>query len=269
MLNAMKGLQRLEPDKFRGLAMMSAMRGTKKIIQELRVDAKVVANSLKAWQVAGRCFVLFRKFAQRIVRVQRWWRSVAKHLHEVLDRINKRFMALEKADLMRKLGGKASSSSEGRRSTTLSLEDKIALERVEEPLRLKFIENDLRARRYNLLPQIYLWEAEVRQWHLDYQEWQSANEAHKAMGTGSVSGFFRWPPNRPSCIPRESDEEIMEMVRVSRRNPKGWTKMIVEKPPVKVPSSPGQMGMGNKTGRDSRPGSKSKPRGSVAAPPPA
>jgi len=258
------------------MEMLAAMRQKERKLKEMKHGAKVIYDGLIAWKVAGRCFLALRGFAQRIVKMQRWWRTTAKQLKESIDRVSKRFQQLERQELLRKLS-KGTPATESRRgNTTLSLEEKLQLEKVDDAVRMRFIENDLRARRYNHLPKIALWEAEVRTWKQEYADWQSANEAHRVMGTNQVSHFFKWPPTRPTCLPkahplgevngtlecpevcggRQGDEMILEMIHNARRSGNkggGWTKMLVSSAEEKVAKLKGRRSMkqGRQNGRQS------------------
>jgi hypothetical protein len=216
--------------------------------------------------------------------LQSWWRKAAKALHEVRDRVSRRWEALERKELGRELRSQSSGSfvtanpmamgaslgrsmKIGRRGSymgagdlglppfQLGLEERSSLASIDEPVRLRFIEGELRARRYRLLPRIAMWEWEVKQWRSGFEEIQEAKTAYRVMGhemklsdpESSTKAIFRWPPVRPSylprshtiacrrdkeeargacqCLGRQGDEEILAMWRRARRDPHGWTEI--------------------------------------------
>merc|ERR1712045_1105074 len=57
------------------LQMLATMRKLKVLIREHRDRAQVVHASLVGWKGAGQCFMAFKKFAQKILKIQRWWRA--------------------------------------------------------------------------------------------------------------------------------------------------------------------------------------------------
>jgi len=228
-------------------------------VKRARNDMRLVYQSLKGWKVAGRCFYMFKRFAKNIVNLQRWWRSVARRLKDTRERISRRWERIERAELHRELLRRQEDREKDkqliRRPTLqshqqpkLSIEEKIELERVDEATRLRFIEQELRARRYFLLPQIHLYEMEVRQWRQAQTDINETRKAHQALGLDVPTGtIFRWPPIRPShvpgahlqteakgtpcpewCVGRRGDEEIMRMWRRCRKNPRGWTEIPVK-----------------------------------------
>lgn len=211
------------------LQFVAAMVRSKLKLQQARQDAHVVFDCLQSWQVAGRCFKAFKALADRVVMLQRWWRKCMKHLHEVRDQVSRRWEKLERSQLVQELNRATPlpqrPSKGAGAQPKLSLEDKIDSEKVEEHIRLRFIENELRIRRYKMLPQIQMWEEEVANWRKLYQEWQDTKDAHKALGKPvPTMRIFHWPPVRPSYLPRahpatEGDEEILNMWRAARKNP--------------------------------------------------
>lgn len=198
----------------------------------------------------------FRRFAQRIVMLQRWWRITSKRLREVRDRVSRRWERLERAELTRELNKAAPLPKRGgvAQIPLLPLEERIQLEKVSEVVRLRFIEHELRTRRYLLLPQISLWEEEVAKWRDEVSDHSEFRTAHRALGQEpppTTEKMFRWPPVRPSylpkahpqsegppplgrglacvdcCLGRQGDEELISMWRSARRNPNGggWTEI--------------------------------------------
>merc|ERR1712107_195448 len=116
--------------------------------------------------------------------LQRWWRDVSKRLKDIRDRISKRWERLERAELTRELNKAAPLPKRGgiAQAPQLPLEEKIQLEKLSDAVRLRFIENEMRARRYLLLPQIQLWQQEVKEWRAACQEWTDHRTAHRALG---------------------------------------------------------------------------------------
>jgi len=68
---------------------------------------------------------------------------------------------------------------------------------VPEAKRLRFIENELRAQRYFLLPEIALWREELKKW----EQQEAGIRVQKYTLKREVAAFFRMPPTRPSYLP--------------------------------------------------------------------
>lgn len=225
--------------RFRLLSDMSRNRFR---VREARVSACAIHSCLTSWQVAGRCFIAFKTLFNRVVMVQRWWRECAARLREIRDRISKRWERLERTALASELNKATPLPTRPGKSPTspkLPLEERIQLETVEEAVRIRFIERELRARRYRLLPAIEIWKEEVLKWREECRDRAETRDAHKALGAEAPPmKIFHWPPVRPSylpkahfrtevrggpchegCLGRQGDEEILCMWRAARRDP--------------------------------------------------
>lgn len=110
----------------------------------------------------------------------------------------------------------------------MPLEERIQQELVSEEVRRTFIENELRTRRYLLLPQINMWEKDVESWNKELEEWEDTHKTMKVMGIGDADhGGFRWPPQEPSHMPpefgehrEEGEQQVLDMIRRARAH--GW-----------------------------------------------
>lgn len=209
-------------------------------VRKQRQNANCVLDCMIHWQFAGRAFVAMRRFATWIRKLQRWWRQASKRLKEIRNGVCARWEKLEKAALLEEEQKRQESYAKtgarfwGTPSASSS-----------EAVRMRFVENELRARRVELLPLLYIWEEDVRKWRKDLEEWRETRAAHKALGVDG-GGCFRWPPTRPSYIPpshpnheawgsecpeecpgRRGDAQILEMWRAARKHPKGegWKKI--------------------------------------------
>jgi len=228
-------------------------------------QASCIVACLQAWRVAGRTFVTLKQFARRVVKMQQWWRRARARLREARDRISKRWERLEREQVGRELNKAAplpATSPAGRRNRPPSdqrapLEERVKAAMTPEEVRNRFLEHELRARRYALLPAILCWEEDVAQWRTNWLRWMEEREAHCALGLeGTVvvpMPVTTWPPVRPSHLPcahlpqevtrncecphwcpgRKGDEEILDMLRRCRASPgmhSGWTKVGVGQP---------------------------------------
>ncbi|CAK0891927.1 unnamed protein product [Prorocentrum cordatum] len=230
-----------------------------------RQEARCVVACLTEWRVGGRTFVALKQFAQRVVKMQQWWRRARARLREARDRISKHWERLEREQVGRELNKAAplpATSPAGRRNRPPSdqrapLEERVKAAMTPEEVRNRFLEHELRARRYALLPAILCWEEDVAQWRTNWLRWMEEREAHCALGLeGTVvvpMPVTTWPPVRPSHLPcahlpqevtrncecphwcpgRKGDEEILDMLRRCRASPgmhSGWTKVGVGQP---------------------------------------
>jgi len=269
-----------------GMEVVAAMIRKRNKVKEIKHNAQVVMQSMQGWSVAGQVFLALRRFVLRIVKVQRWWKENLEWIKKIRERISKRWEELERMMLMREIVKRAPGppgQSRNKSSValpTLSVEEKVALEKIDEVTRLRFIDNEMRARRYNLLPQILLWEEENRTWRAnELSDWQETNQIAKMMG-GDIEGsggdgspavgsaaMFKWPPTMPSYTPKlypvdgspgvlHGDEEILVMIRACKNHPqgKGWREMVLPKTKVaeilrgKPGRRPSKMGRRGTTG---------------------
>jgi hypothetical protein len=197
-----------------------------------RRAAQVMHKSLHAWQNAGRTIVTLLEYLRGVKHVQRWWRNVRRLLQEQRDIISRRWLKLERE----RLRLEASKATSGRRAPAATIADDV---------RKKFIENELRARRYYLLPQIDLWLADQLSWRREVQEWNEMNEAYRLLDKSRTRlPLFRWPSARPSYMPsqhtsecdaccskccpgRKGDAEILDMFERARKDPTDWMKISI------------------------------------------
>lgn len=120
-----------------------------------------------------------------------------------------------------------------RSDTSLSLEERVHLAMMDDKTRRSFLERELRARRYHLLPQIHDWEDEMRGFWIKMQEWRETKKAVAVMTHGNDHealqrvGPMPWPPARPVCVPKE--EELQEIVQRARKNPDNVTQIVQHK----------------------------------------
>mmetsp|Transcript_15087 Transcript_15087/g.34246 ORF Transcript_15087/g.34246 Transcript_15087/m.34246 type:complete len:498 (+) Transcript_15087:1-1494(+) len=214
-------------------------------LKEARSQANVIHNCLSSWRVAGRVINLFKGVHNRVLQIQHWWRETSRRLRDIRNRILRRWERLERSALAGELtkAKRALPPQSGKGSgpppVKLSMEDKIQMEMMDEGVRVRFVENELRARRYQLLPQIELWQEEVNRWREKRADWKATKEAYKALGKEAPAlKVFHWPPVRPSylpkghpsteargcpchekCLGRQGDEEILSMWRAVRADP--------------------------------------------------
>lgn len=226
----------------------------KKLVRKCRAEAKKVYSAMFQWQVAG---VLLHKMKSVVLKariLQCWWRHCSERLKMLRDAVSQRWERLERASLA--LEFSRSDKPQIRRQNTrvrvcgphLSLDDKISLHRIPEDQRLRFIENELRARRFFLLPQIEAWHMEWAAWSLDYERCKLEKEAFNTLGQAfghAPEHGFRFMPIQPSHLPpdhpmsevlgggacsetckgRAGDEEILEMIRRCSKDPFDWKKV--------------------------------------------
>lgn len=221
--------------------MVAKMFRFRRRVAARRNHAQVIYKSLFAWRNAGRVIITFLYYIQGVRRVQRWWRAVRRRLHEHRDHVSRRWIKLEREKLL----------LEATNRVGLRLRPKITP--LAEDVRKKFIEEELRARRYLLLPQIELWEADKKAWRREVQEWNETNEAYRLLDKSRTRlPLFRWPPARPSYMPphhtrycdeatgkncpewcpgRKGDADILDMFERARKDPTDWMKICTKANP--------------------------------------
>lgn len=221
------------------LKLVACMYKLRYQVAQARKDAKMIFSSLSRWKTGGRFCVGLVAMSKAVYKLQAWWRVCRKRLKEARDNVSARWEQLEQQSLVRQhltqireAKRQAVAEEGGRRVAVPGVNvDTIPLE-----ARLVFIEHELRARRYFLLPQLDFWAEEARRFQ---EEMKSANlrrEAYKFLEIEmDRPNVFRWPPTRPSysppkhpraegkgrpcaesCCGRKGDAEIMEMIQRAR-----------------------------------------------------
>lgn len=208
-------------------------------IKERRAQTKKLVEALSSWKLFGRMYMQFKAMTSRVIKLQRFFRRFQARLHHILMKVSHRWERLERAELAKELNKadplpKAGAAKKGAvPPPKLSLEEKIQLELIDESTRNRFILNELRARRYRLLPDILVWEDELNQWNEDREAHRKQREAHEALGIEPPETNFRWPPCRPSHLfperdrKEEGDEQILDLWRTARasKGQGGWSEI--------------------------------------------
>jgi len=222
----------------------------KRNITKAKANAKKVYQALRSWQVAGRVIFALKNVAFQARKIQRFWRACSARIREQREKIAQRWEKLERHELTQELSKWERPAGQRNSNVCLTLEDKIAMELTPKAVRLTFVENELRARRYFLLPAIANWEQECVKWNEEYAARLETKRAYQALG--QEEGFmekpehaFSFPPSRPMHLPpahplgeatrgaicslgcpgRKGDEEILDMWRRCRQDPTGWKKV--------------------------------------------
>ncbi|CAE7512756.1 unnamed protein product [Symbiodinium microadriaticum] len=222
----------------------------KRNITKAKANAKKVYQALRSWQVAGRVIFALKNVAFQARKIQRFWRACSARLREQREKVAQRWEKLERHELTQELSKWERPAGQRNSNACLTLEDKIAMELTPKAVRLTFVENELRARRYFLLPAIANWEQECIRWNEEYAARLETKRAYQALG--QEEGFmekpehaFSFPPSRPMHLPpahplgeaargaicslgcpgRKGDEEILDMWRRCRQDPTGWKKV--------------------------------------------
>jgi len=120
----------------------------------------------------------------------------------------------------------------------LGADEYIAWKILPEKSRLQFLEHELRARRYFVLPRLELWEKDCEQWRQKTMQEVNDRAAMKFVRIQvDPYSMFNWPPTRPSYLPpthpssegrggpcretccgRRGDDEIVDMIRRAREH---------------------------------------------------
>lgn len=186
-----------------------------------RKNAARIGALLKSWQSAGPLILHFKRIGLMVRRLQRWWRDRAKWLRGVHASVTRSWLALEK-DLARQEAQQMLfwSKMDGPQNVEAKLQEALLPRHV----RARFIEHELRARRFFLLPRIAMYEAECTRWRQGIEEWRERRAVRMASG-GSLEDFlpFHWFPVQPSYMPNK--EELCDMLRRARENPQGWLQL--------------------------------------------
>jgi hypothetical protein len=169
----------------------------------------------------------------QVRRLQQWWRECSAKLRSIKELITRRWVALENLEVEK--------LQRGGDENALPLDD---------DLRSNFLDNELRAMRYLVLPRIELWEVERQRWAKSISERAEQRAALKVLGQklqASPEDSFSWPPSRPSYLPprhpnhhahsrdcpedccgRLGDRMMLAMIERARKTfGDGWTEIPV------------------------------------------
>lgn len=218
-----------------------------------RRHARTVQTCLIKWSTLGTFALLLKRFAGRIRYMQNWWRKICvPRLAQARMKLNQRWLRIERAEIVKEIKARdLKEAKEARLSKTrisedhpdhpgnrivIPMEDRIQLQLIEDKVRSQFIDNELRTRRYLLLPQTAMWEDEMRSWDEEMSE--AVDTAGFLRGSGlegaAQQQAFRWPPQRPTYMPTEfgkdkekGEQEIVDMIERARAHPDGggWTEI--------------------------------------------
>mmetsp|Transcript_118359 Transcript_118359/g.379432 ORF Transcript_118359/g.379432 Transcript_118359/m.379432 type:complete len:801 (+) Transcript_118359:111-2513(+) len=239
--------------KVTGLVTMAfAMMQLKHKIRERRTQAKVICTALNGWKNGGRVVMSVRRMSHNIRKVQRWWRQCSGKLRDIREKVAARWEVLERAELLKeharrqvgepdpddktaKRGGVPRQKKKPHKADSgLTAEEYVYIWTVPPEVRDRFLDHELRARRYNLLPRISVWEEDCIAWEHHRKDAAADREALKMMANDAQDippmSAFLWPPVRPSYMPpahpsfeansshcalsccgRQGDQQIVEM----------------------------------------------------------
>eukprot|EP00747_Dinoflagellata_sp_TGD_P212211 gnl/TRDRNA2_/TRDRNA2_85328_c0_seq1.p1 gnl/TRDRNA2_/TRDRNA2_85328_c0~~gnl/TRDRNA2_/TRDRNA2_85328_c0_seq1.p1 ORF type:complete len:670 (+),score=101.19 gnl/TRDRNA2_/TRDRNA2_85328_c0_seq1:95-2104(+) len=215
------------------LNMLATMFKTKVRIGQSRAHAQTIFTCLNHWSIAGRCHVSVKRFGQIVRKLQRWWRSCRRAIHKARDKLSRRWKIMEHKMIAHDILEEDLLKTPAERALPqLALSEKIELRSLSDVRRIDFIEHELRARRYFLIPQVTLWQQESKKWHAQMAEWRKTLEAHVALGVALTKNPpFAFPPVRPSYMPVENEEkgdaEVQNMITRARarKGLSGWLEI--------------------------------------------
>eukprot|EP00929_Paragymnodinium_shiwhaense_P124011 TRINITY_DN9876_c0_g1_i1.p1 TRINITY_DN9876_c0_g1~~TRINITY_DN9876_c0_g1_i1.p1 ORF type:complete len:817 (-),score=222.32 TRINITY_DN9876_c0_g1_i1:318-2768(-) len=249
------------------IGVLVALARAKISIKSQREKAKKVFKLLDLWR-SGASFVIgCRKIINKVRRLQGHWRLTLKSIREVKQKISLRWIQLEKEDLMKeheKVQEIAKRHAEAERPTSAqpppavkgkkkspaqeyTLDERLAFEAIPEASRIRFIDNEMRARRFISIAAYDFWKEETRRWEQARQEYRKMTELRKDFGGTCSDGQmhdaadsgFSWPPQLVSYVPHmhgfstcprncpegcqgsRGDAEILAMIKACRAHPEG------------------------------------------------
>lgn len=238
------------------MSLLMSFAISKRKVLAARRSIRLVLASLQIWSPAGRLFIKLKKVGTSVRLIQAFWRECMVRLRRVVQQISDRWLVLERNDINRGiLTGEleARSLKKTLRTTTSSalhpMEANLESYVVTEEIRMIFIRNELRARRFFVLPQLNMWKEECRQWRNSVTASLNATNMGTKELVSVLNAAFFWPPSRPSYLPpahlkseeagehgrhcprgcrgKQGDEIIVAMVHAARENPLGggWRDM--------------------------------------------
>jgi hypothetical protein len=182
-----------------------------------RYAASKVWKLLQSWRTCGQALLAMKRFSKTVDRIKKLWKNWKYWKERVLEAdINKRWVSMEKKYLYTKM---THQQSHNRHGPGLSLADKVEVAMTPELERVVFVREELRVRRFELVPAMDQYNNAVKNF-LDAQT-QWSLELRACMLTGSKM-LMATPekPATPSQIP--TDEELMEWIRRCRVDPSSF-----------------------------------------------
>lgn len=226
----------LDPDVARRLRLMKDMVSVMERIKAKREQAKCLWTSMQSWRIGGVLFMCLKTLVRRILLIQGWWRSCSRRIQKVLNKVVSQWMKVEYKLVLREYVAERQQINK-----KYGLEEviqlppasdlKVVVKCVDEVARTHFLRHELRARRYNLLQDIYIWEHEYKDLMLKTQDLRLKEEqefeVNHFVGAGGTMErtypLFVFPPVQPSYLP--SDKEVLNMIRRARIERHGYTKI--------------------------------------------
>lgn len=240
------------------LSLMTAMLRYRKKLRQERQKAAVILTSLQCWKLSGRTMKLMLRYRLHIITIQRWWREQLQIVRDNEELVRRRWMKLEREHLRSEAlrlaaaeaaklenpfdaGSPTTNSSNNDRPTLLKQRTnahrapEVKVKLMDNSLRKRFIENELRARRYLVLPSISNWEEEMHMWRKDMRDWLTKK---------TLMPIYPWPPPRPyymppshttheegkpccdACPGKRGDQEILDMYMRCKQDPMSWKERL-------------------------------------------
>mmetsp|Transcript_46741 Transcript_46741/g.123537 ORF Transcript_46741/g.123537 Transcript_46741/m.123537 type:complete len:684 (+) Transcript_46741:21-2072(+) len=228
-------------DKSRIIRMLQFRVKLLHILRSRKKIVSVILRCLDCWQAKGVFFVSCRRTAARVRLIQRFWRRKRILLHRVVEQVDHMWAKEEFSMCRRSLGdsntGKDAPVEMGRgkriarrgampdahaglvntlltKDTGLTKDERASAIMYPGVQRRRFIENELRRRRFLLLPAVELWQSDMAEYRVEMQKYREQRETCAVMGMEFNLPLPSIPP-QPSQIP--NTEELHEMIARARR----------------------------------------------------
>lgn len=215
--------------------------------------AQLVVHGLQKWR-KGIHLVLMKQFYKKVVRIQRFVRWSLKRIAAVRAQVELMWLQVEgkinQNGLQKKLLNKKQAKLGGRR-TSKALSGQSGL--VAEPVRRAVLTQELRERRFKVVPAIDVWRDNMVTYWRDVREWRLRRDNPNASSSVTPRTLITSMPVMPACpthLPTES--ELAELIQRAH---------LTGRPPELNPQERKDMRKGNLPGRLPGDG-EARPRGS-------
>lgn len=184
--------------------------------QRCRAMAVTVREALVGWRLCGQLVKRLQVLSRNIRIIQVWWRSRSVSLRAITLQVSKEWLQIEKPLALKE--AKEKRKDVAKRAAKSAKEGEPWLSNEKE--RLCFLEHELRARRYALMPRLAFWQQDMDRWRQDMAIWRLTNSKDRPL--------FRWPSLKPLYMPTAA--EMAEMVKRARQlGADAWTKIMSPK----------------------------------------
>lgn len=196
-----------------------------------RSAALTLCDCLNNWWGFGSLLVKLRVINANIIAVQRWWRRCSVKLSEIKQKVSARWLKIER---------KMVSQMYEDEGVLFPDEKDVHRRLVSEHQRSWFLDHELRARRYYLLPQLRIWKEDSDRKALLLKRWQERRRMNKQKASDDevqeetyselLELVMVLPIPTPTQIPADKQMRLLIARCRSHHHHEGWIQIVQQDP---------------------------------------